>query len=339
LLAKHHDFQFRHIGPDLQSQKEMLDFVGATSLTYLMEKANAESGFDADASSRTSSATGLYQFIESTWLGMVRDHGDKYGLGEYAKHIDSRGRVDDPAIKKEILELRKDPEKASLLAAEFAADNKEYLETHTNLSDEEIGSTELYLAHFLGAGGATSFLNAHEKNPLARAADIFPKAANANYNVFYDSKTGKPRTLAGVYEFFDKKFQAGEGNAPARVAEGNASRYAENARTLMKGQTMEGTPDEDTATERFVQDGLALSSKRKAQGRRTPPPMASRTVTEPASETPGYAQRAKNLNVTRMAAQPALPRNSLVINPAELMILARLDAPAERKIESHRFND
>ena len=42
MLEKHHDFQFRHIGPDLQAQKEMLDFVGATSLADLMEKALPE---------------------------------------------------------------------------------------------------------------------------------------------------------------------------------------------------------------------------------------------------------------------------------------------------------
>ena len=42
MLEKHHDFQFRHIGPDLQAQKEMLDFVGATSLSDLMEKALPE---------------------------------------------------------------------------------------------------------------------------------------------------------------------------------------------------------------------------------------------------------------------------------------------------------
>jgi glycine dehydrogenase len=42
LLEKHHDFQFRHIGPNLAQQKEMLDFVGAASLTDLMEKALPE---------------------------------------------------------------------------------------------------------------------------------------------------------------------------------------------------------------------------------------------------------------------------------------------------------
>lgn len=180
---------------------------------YLMEKAAAESNFDPAVKSPTSSATGLYQFIESTWLQMVRDHGAKYGLGQMAAQIDDRGRVSDPAVRKQILDLRKDPEKAACLAAEFASDNKTYLERTWG---GEVGSTELYFAHFLGAGGAAGFLKARDEEPMTIAADLFPKAAQANRNVFYDSRTGRARTLAEVYDFFDRKFQAG--SDPVRVA-------------------------------------------------------------------------------------------------------------------------
>ena len=182
------------------------------NFSYLMEKAAAESSFDADAKARTSSATGLFQFIESTWLNMVKKHGHKYGMGALADQIDQRGRVQDRTLRAEILELRKDPEKASLLAAEFAAENKRHLQRHYG---GDIGATELYFAHFLGAGGATAFLNAHRDNPLGAAADLFPEAARANRNVFYDRQTGQPRTMAGIYEFFDKKFKAGDSPAMA----------------------------------------------------------------------------------------------------------------------------
>lgn len=177
------------------------------NFAYLMEQAAAESSFRPDAKAKTSSASGLYQFIESTWLGMVRDHGEKYGLSHYAEAIDARGRVKDPAMRREILALRNDPDVAALMAGEFAADNKRYLERFGNRIGD-IGATELYMAHFLGAGGAASFLKAHKTNPLAVAADMLPQAARANYNVFYNSKTGKPRTVAEVYDFFDKKFSA-----------------------------------------------------------------------------------------------------------------------------------
>lgn len=208
-------------GPGVTSAIQNASARTGVNFAYLMEKAAAESSFDAKAQSKTSSAAGLYQFIESTWLQMVRDHGDDYGLGEYAKHIDSKGHVDSKAMRKEILDLRKDPDKAACMAAEFAADNQRYMQDHLGADGKDIGSTELYLAHFMGAGGATAFLKAYHDNPLGAAADLFPQAARANRNVFYDSKTGQPRTLASVYDFFDKKF-SNETGIPA-IATVNAT--------------------------------------------------------------------------------------------------------------------
>lgn len=184
---------------------------------YLMEKASAESSFRPDVKAKTSSATGLFQFIERTWIGMVRDHGADHGLGKYADKITPDGRVADAKTRKEILELRKDPEMAAVMAAEYAADNKAYLETRLK---GEVGPVEMYLAHFMGPGGATGFLKAMAKNPMGNAADIFPEAARANRGVFYDGKTGKPRTLAAVYDFFAKKFENStqQGHQPTMIA-------------------------------------------------------------------------------------------------------------------------
>lgn len=179
------------------------------NFAYLLEQAAAESGFDVRAGSKTSSAKGLYQFIESTWLNMVKKYGSGHGMGRYAQMIGEDGRVADPQARREILELRNDPEKASLLAAEFASENRDYLVQKAGLKPDEVGSVELYLAHFLGAGSAAGFLKALKENPLATAADLFPRAANANRNVFYDAKTGEARTLAGVHNFFARKFSGG----------------------------------------------------------------------------------------------------------------------------------
>lgn len=167
------------------SAKSGVDF------NYLMNQAKAESSFNPDAKAKTSSASGLYQFIKSTWMDMVNRHGDKYGID-----VESM-------TKQELLDLRFDPEVAANMAAEFASENKAFLDRHWG---GDVGSTEMYFAHFLGAGGAASFLRAKDENPMRIAADLFPKAASANRNVFYDSSTGKPKTLAEVYNFFDKKF-------------------------------------------------------------------------------------------------------------------------------------
>lgn len=192
------------------SERSGVDFA------YLLQQAKAESNFNPTAKAGTSSASGLYQFIERTWLGMVKEHGHEYGLGDLADKIDSRFRVKDAKIKKEILALRNDPVVSAQMAAEFALDNEKTL---NKLWGGEVGATELYLAHFLGAGGAASFLNARDENPLSPAADLFPKAARANRGVFYDPKTGKARSIEQVYQFFDKKFQIKDGASdPASFA-------------------------------------------------------------------------------------------------------------------------
>src|SRR6185295_18663106 len=108
-----------------------------------------ESSFQADAKASTSSATGLYQFLDSTWLNMMRSHGAKHGFADLAERIqtDSRGgiTVADPNVKKAILDLRKDPKVSAVIGAEFALTNKEHLEGELG---RKVGSTELYLAHF-----------------------------------------------------------------------------------------------------------------------------------------------------------------------------------------------
>jgi hypothetical protein len=185
------------------------------NFAYLMEQAAAESSFNSEAKASTSSAQGLYQFIEKTWLNMVKKHGHKYGMGAEAQAIHNNKHIEDKQIRENILKLRNDPQKAAYLAAEFASENKDYLLKNTSA---DIGSTELYLAHFLGASGAAGFLNALDKNPLMLGRDIFPEAARANKNVFYDRKSGKARTLIEIHAYFDKKFQGDKTNNPAKDA-------------------------------------------------------------------------------------------------------------------------
>jgi hypothetical protein len=174
--------------------------------SYLMEKAAAESGYQADCKAETSSATGLYQFIDSTWLSTIKAHGAKYGMPEYAAAVqtraDGRPMVTDPVLRQEIMDLRKDPKVSALMAAEFTKDNQDYLKANTS---GKVGPTELYMAHFLGAAGGAKFLNALDRAPDAKAADLFPEAASANRNVFY-AKSGEPKTLKQIYDRFAQKF-------------------------------------------------------------------------------------------------------------------------------------
>jgi Transglycosylase SLT domain len=172
---------------------------------YLMAQAAKESGFNPDARSKASSASGLYQFVEQTWLSVVRKHGAEHGLGDMASKIklgeDGKLRVADPALRSEILDLRRDPAIAAAMAAEHAADNQERLEAKLHRDVEPV---DLYLAHFLGLKGATNFLSAMEKDASQRAANLFPKAAAANRSIFYRAD-GSQRTLQEIYDRFESR--------------------------------------------------------------------------------------------------------------------------------------
>lgn len=175
---------------------------------YLFNQARVESSLNPDAKARTSSATGLYQFIEQSWLGVVAKHGSEHGLGWAASAItrgsDGRHRVADPAMRRAILDLRRDPDASAAMAAEFAADNRDQLETRLGHTVE---SVDLYLAHFLGAGGATKFLRQLDANPDASAAAVFPAAARSNRAVFYNAD-GTPRRLTDVRSRFARKIES-----------------------------------------------------------------------------------------------------------------------------------
>ncbi len=193
------------------------------SFDYLMDKAKQESSFNATAKAGTSSATGLFQFIESTWLQTVKKYGKDFGLGKYADKISGDGKVADAAARREILQLRNDPKIASNMVAAMTKDNADYLQTSLG---NKVGETDLYLAHFLGLSGAKKFLKEKQGNPGQMAADLFPQAAKANKNVFYDA-SGKKRSLAQVYDFFAAKMGEGDGAGKSPVQFASASRMDE----------------------------------------------------------------------------------------------------------------
>ena len=174
------------------------------SFAYLVQTAAIESGFDSQARAQTSSATGMYQFVEGTWLEMVERHGGEIGLGRYADALNA-GDVD-PDLERVILDLRRDPKVAAFMAGAYAEQNRRYLEAGLGRGVDDV---DQYLAHFLGPRGATTFLEALARAPETPAADLLPAAAQANRGVFYD--TARPRTVGEVHALFARKFgQSGD---------------------------------------------------------------------------------------------------------------------------------
>jgi hypothetical protein len=178
---------------------------------YLLAQAKVESGLNPQARAKTSSATGLFQFTSSTWLNVVRRHGDKVGLTTEAAELKSPNASSASIAK--VLAMRQEPAISAELAARFALDNAKSLNSAGHMA---IGPTELYLAHFLGAGGATTFLNGLRDAPNQAAAKALPQAANANTNIFYDGSN--PRSYREIYDRFAQKFSTAATSLPVQAA-------------------------------------------------------------------------------------------------------------------------
>ncbi|HEY0962105.1 MAG TPA: transglycosylase SLT domain-containing protein [Pseudomonadales bacterium] len=217
-----HNIAALHQGarPDVVSAIRQASAQTGVDFAYLLEKAATESSFNPAAQAPTSSARGLYQFIDRTWLDTMDRHGAKHGYPNVAAAItrDAHGNpvVADADTKEYILSLRDDPRVSALMAAEFARDNEQSLEQSLG---RDVGKAELYMAHFLGAGGAAKFLSEMQSNGDAEACAIVPAAARANAAVFYDGN--KALSLEEVYARFERKFPddaAGRQHVPTALA-------------------------------------------------------------------------------------------------------------------------
>ena len=151
---------------------------------YLVKTAQRESNFDPSAKASTSSATGLFQFTNATWLDTVDRHGARHG-------IDTAGMSRD-----QILALRNNPEISARMGAELTAENARLIEARIG---RPATPGELYVAHFLGASDAAKLIEAARNNGDASATTLFPRAAAANANVFTD-RNGAALSADALYQ-------------------------------------------------------------------------------------------------------------------------------------------
>lgn len=148
---------------------------------YMLAMAAQESSFNPDAKAGTSSAKGLYQITNGTAKNLADKYGAEYGFTAEDVY---------------------DPEKNATMAALYAKENERAL---TNSLGRDVTNTDLYMGHFLGTKGATTFLSA---DPNATAASINPSAAASNPNVFYvNGNPSQPRTVGEVYSYFENKIE------------------------------------------------------------------------------------------------------------------------------------
>ena len=230
---------------------------------YLLQTAIRESSLKPDAKAPSSSAVGLFQFLESTWLQVMKEQGPRLGYQQYADAItrDSDGdyTIKNKALRKEILALREDPQIAADMAAAFTQANGAYLEGKFG---KQPSPGELYIAHFLGPQGAEKLFNAGLSDPDQIAAKLFPKQAKANPQIFYSG--GEPRTIKELYRALVAKHL---GAVPATTVDDPKFTAQQLA------STPEGRWSTDAVPSRFNKDDMSFTSFFSTE--------APRAVTEP----------------------------------------------------------
>jgi hypothetical protein len=180
-----------------------------TDPVLLMAVADKESSFKTEVQAQTSSATGLFQFIERTWFGVVRDFGPKYGLAADAALVvagdNGRPTVLDPAERTRILEMRRDPYLSALLAGEMLKRDAARIALRIG---RELTLGEVYLAHFLGPDDAEDFLASVVDKPKAAAAQMLPGPARANKTIFFAAQRGRRKAVSLSVAQVHEKFEA-----------------------------------------------------------------------------------------------------------------------------------
>lgn len=317
------------------------------NFSFMLAKARHESGFQTDARNRSSSAQGLYQFTDQTWMDQVKRNGAKYGLGDLAARLSRRPgggyQADSAQTRQAILALRKDPRICAAMAAEYANENRRYL---TRKLGRPATETDLYMAHFLGPGGAADFLSTMDRTPNVSAADAFPKAARANPRIFY-SPNGNPRSLIQVYAAMDTSITtamnrfSGKPNAPdpqtgsqvaPQLAQASPPTDGDQAQAPSLSAPVVPNPPQMTASIRHQRD-IRSVVETYAQAMGKEPPAAPGTL-RPLGKKPvpgdisGTVQVALADNVPRpLFSKPPREDMSVYKNPEDMSVY-RTPAPA-----------
>jgi len=185
---------------------------------YLLGAAMRESSLKPSAQSATSSAGGLFQFVDQTWLGLVKSYGGKYGLSSMADAIsvgsDGHYRTANDQDRQAIMALKKNPQISALMAGEYT---KQSAATMQAALGRNVCGGELYAAHFLGPDAACKLIRTNQSEPGVSAAALLPNAAAANTSVFFHGD-GSPKSVREVYDWAMQQPGAAD-TPPLRAAE------------------------------------------------------------------------------------------------------------------------
>lgn len=170
----------------MQLKKFIAETSGDPKKSYYDRLAMAESGGKDRVvnPAKGATASGRYQFVEDTWKYMV----DKYKLNY-------------------TLDDRFNPEKSQKVVELFTKENEKEL---AKALKRPINDTDLYTAHFLGAGGAKSFYKNLSMNPNKLSTEHFNERTLSDNKSMLFNKDGSPKTLQQVHEEISRRIQGSE---------------------------------------------------------------------------------------------------------------------------------
>lgn len=214
----------------LEGEIQQLSATATAGDTLVDRIIGVESGGDPKAKNPRSSARGLGQFIDSTWLSMIKKHRPAVALGK---------------TDAEILGLKTDPDLSRAMVAEYARENAIALKR----AGFEATDGNLYLAHFAGAGGAVAILRANGDADIASVLG----ASTVKANPFL-----KGKTAAWVMQWADGKV----GDKRAARQRMGTLRARQGRLTDALAQNVAASSNETQATAQRAVDNLNAASQR-----------------------------------------------------------------------------
>lgn len=222
----------------------------------LLTVAQMESSLNIKAGANTSSAKGLYQFINSTWSEVMGKYGNAYGLPKNANVFD--------------------PWANTLMGAEYLKEGAKRIMSKLGRPATPV---DLYMMHFLGGGGGSKFLTNMRNNPNAIAANDFAKQAVANEKVFFSN--GRALTYAEVYDNLQRRARTGFSHVQQYAGNigkinGDVSKPLSDINDEVKDMTLDSkaiplaTAEQETAAEQLKAKKAGTEAATKAAAFSTP---------------------------------------------------------------------
>jgi len=181
---------------------------GTDNFATLLAQAAAESNFKSTAENTATGAAGPFQFVQGTWLDLMRKHGLKLGvksdLVAQIKRDPTTGHltVSDPKARQALLDLRHDLDLSARTATQYLDENRASL-------GRQLGRTatdaEVQMSFLLGANGAARLIKTAASDPGKPVDEVLPKAVAANHSLFVE-KDGQTRSASAAVDFLAQKF-------------------------------------------------------------------------------------------------------------------------------------